>query len=72
VKAKANFFVVSSERGRDELAEVWHWPVWDRSEACGVCDSKLSFLNIQISTFSPCGWEGACLRAKNGEKLNGG
>ena len=55
VKAKANFFVVSSERGRDELAEVWHWPVWDRSEACGVCDSKLSFLNIQISTFNPCG-----------------
>jgi len=23
---KANFFVVSGERGSDELAELWHWP----------------------------------------------
>jgi hypothetical protein len=72
VKAKANFFVVSGERGSDELAELCHWPVWGRSEACGVCDSKLSFLNIQISTFNPRRWCKSMLRAKSDEKFNGG
>ena len=27
VQARANLFIVSGERGRDELAEVWHRPV---------------------------------------------
>jgi hypothetical protein len=55
VQAKANFFKISSKRSSDDLAKVWHWPVRDRSDACGGCDSKPSFLKIQISTFSPCG-----------------
>jgi len=71
VQAKANFFVVSGKRGSDELAEVWHGPVRRRSEACGGCDSRPSFSNIQISTFSPCGG-GRMPRAKYGEKFNGG